>query len=71
MREVKKLIKSVMLKKDFKSGVIADNLDLNRQVFYNWLCKPDSEALERLSLVAEILGCELALVDKATGEVYK
>lgn len=67
---IKKMIKKAMLDKGIKSGFIADKLDIDRQFLYNWLYKPDTEAFERLVAIADILGCDVALIDRESGNVY-
>lgn len=70
-KNIKKLIKKVMLDKEMQSGELADKLESDRQVFYNWLYKPDTEAFVKLINIADLLDCDVALVDRTTGQIYK
>lgn len=67
----KRMIKSIMALKKIKSGFIADSLEMDRQAFYNWLNRDNPMMLDKLIEVADVLGCDVALIDRETGEVYK
>ena len=65
----KAVVRSVMARKHIKTGEVADHLGIPRQTFANWV--QFNKMAERLSQVADYLGCDIALVDRETGEVYK
>ena len=67
----KRVVKMIMADKGIKSGFIADTLDMDRQVFYNWLNREKGMTVDKLSSVADILGCEVVLRDKETGKIYE
>lgn len=71
MRDIKKRIKLAMLKKDIKVGALAEMTDIEVAQLSVWLSRPDSISLVKLSELADALGCDIALVDRNTGEVYK
>ena len=64
-------LKSVMLKKGMKSGQVADALGYkSRQVFFNWLSS-NAMSLAKFAIVADALGCDVVLLDRETGEIYR
>lgn len=65
----KALIKTVMVQKDIKSGYIAEQLEMDKQVFYNWLNR-DKMTVSNLVRVANVLGCDVVLRDRETGKIY-
>lgn len=71
MREIKRTVKSVMAKKGIKTGQIADELGTESMQVSVWLSREDGKSIEKLASIADILGCDLALVDRKNGEVYK
>lgn len=64
------LIKSVMKAKKVKSGALADKLNYKEQAFYNKLSR-DTMSAKFLCVVADALDCDVALIDRETGEIYR
>lgn len=66
----KRILKTIMTEKRIKSGYIADTLKMDRQAFYNWLNREKGMTVDKLTAVADILGCDVVLVDRETGKIY-
>lgn len=64
-----KHIKLCMTDKDIKSGSLAEKLGSDPQVFYNKLNR-DTWKFSDVETIANILGCDLLLVDRETGKTY-
>ena len=71
MDTIKKTVKVAMIKKSLKVGALAKLLDEDSMALSVWFARPDGQSLDKLSQVANALGCDIALVDRNTGEVYK
>lgn len=70
-RRIKKVIKGIMLKKDVKTGKLADLIGMESTHASVWLARNDGQTIDRLVQIGEALGCDLAFIDKETGEIYK
>lgn len=66
----KAILKSVMARKNIKTGSLADALGYKRQTFANWF-QYNKMTLEKFSEVADYLGCDVVLIDRDTGEIYR
>ncbi len=65
-----KHIKQCMLDKNIKSGSLAEALGYEqKQVFYNKLSR-DKMSFDDVEKIADLLGCDLLLVDRETGKTY-
>ena len=71
MNMIKKTLKLAMLKKDIKMGALAKLIDEDSLALSVWFSRPDGKSLDKLTQIANALGCDIALVDRNTGEVYK
>lgn len=64
-----KHIKICMTDKKIKPGAVADQLGENAQVFYNKLFR-DTMRFSDVEKIADVLGCDVVLVDRVTGKIY-
>lgn len=64
------LIRSVMARKNIKISTMAADFGIKRQSMANWL-QYNKMSLERFAEVADYLGCDVALIDRENGNVYK
>lgn len=71
MIDGKAMLKSVMARKNIRTGQVADALGYERrQTFANWL-QYNSMTLDKFADVADYLGCDVVLLDRESGEIYK
>lgn len=70
-RPVKRIVKQVMAKKEIKTGALAHELGVESPQLSVWLAREDNQSIKKLIQVIDVLGCDIALVDRTTGEVYK
>lgn len=68
--DAKTIIKSVMKNRKTKSGTLADSLGMQHQAFYNKLNRGTMSA-NFLVEIADAMNCDIAFVDRETGEIYK
>lgn len=66
----KRTLKAIMAEKGIKAGHVATELDMRPQTFSMWLYREDGMTVDKLSEVAGILGCHVAIIDNETGKVY-
>lgn len=64
-----KKIKMVMIDKDIKAQQIAESIGSTPQYIYNALYK-DNMTYQKVEMIAEALGCEIAFRDKESGKIY-
>lgn len=69
-REVKRTLKSIMVKKNIKLGQLATMLDAKPVQTSVWFARDDGQSLEKIKKIADLLGCSMAFIDKETGAVY-
>ena len=62
-------IKAAMLNKGIKSGELAEKLGKIPQTFYNMLTR-DTMKFADVEQIADILGCDVVLVDRETKKIY-
>ena len=68
--EGRTIVKTMMAKKNVKSGELADALGYKaKQTFYNWLMS-DNMRLDKFASTLDLLGCDVVVVDRETGETY-
>ena len=74
MIDGKAMLKSVMARKNIKMGDVTNALGYDtkqkKQIFANWMQYNRME-LRRFAEVANVLGCDVVLLDRETGEIYK
>ncbi len=66
----KRTLKVIMAEKGIKAGYVADELDMKPQSFSTWLYREDGLTVDKLSEVANVLGCHVAIIDNETGKIY-
>lgn len=64
-----KQIRMAILDKDLKQTDIAEALGKPLQSFYNMLCR-DTMSYAFVQEVADVLGCDVMLVDRESGKMY-
>ena len=62
-------IKNAMLHKGLKSGAVAKLIGKDTQNFYNQLNR-DAMKFSEVEMIADVMGCDVMLVDRETGEAY-
>lgn len=67
----KAIVKQVMAKKHIKTGTLAKELGMESPQMSVWLAREDNQTFQKLIQIADILDCDIAFVDRATGEVFK
>ena len=70
MADGKAVIRSVMAKKNIKVSQLAEMLGDNRRTLVNTL-QYNRMSLNKFAEIAEVLNCDVVLVDKETGEMFK
>lgn len=64
------ILRTVMARKGIKTGQLADDLGEDRQTFANWM-QYNKMRLDKFSKAADMLGCDVVLLDRETGDIYK
>lgn len=64
-----KHIKIAMTDKNIKPGAVASVLGYDNQVFYNKISR-DTMKFEDVEKIADVLGCDVVLVDRITKKIY-
>lgn len=64
------IVKKVMRTKKITQADIAEHTETNLTTVKRNLAKP-SITTDTLIAYADILGCDVALIDRATGEIYR
>lgn len=70
MADGKSTIRSVMAKKNIKIGKLAEMLGDNRQTLANTM-QYNRMSLNKFAEIADVLGCDVTLIDRETGEMFK
>lgn len=70
-RIIKTIIKQVMAKNNIKTGTLAHKLGIESPQMSVWLAREDNQTFNKLIQIADIMNCDIALVDRTTGEVFK
>ena len=68
--DAKTIMKNAMKHQKVKSGTLADMLGMQRQAFYNKLDRGTMSANFFIEM-ADAIGCDVVLRDRATGEVIE
>lgn len=69
--DAKALLRSVMARKNIKPGKVSDALGYeSRQTFAN-LMQYNRMTMRKFAEVADVLGCDVVLQDRETGEIYR
>ncbi len=66
---IAKPLKKAMIDKEIKQKEIADILGISKQTLYNSLSN-DNLTFRRAAAIANILGCDIVLMDRKTGKIY-
>ena len=66
---IAKPLKKAMIDKEIKQKEIADILGVSKQTLYNSLSN-DNLTFRRAAAIADILNCDIVLIDRETGKIY-
>ena len=69
--DIKRNLRAVMTRKGIKTGEVAEALGTETLQLSVWLSRNNGQSIEKLIQIADAIGCDLALVDRQTKEVYK
>lgn len=64
------ILRSIMARKNIKIGSVAEALGYKRQTFANWM-QYNKMTLDKFCEAADVLGCDVVLIDRETGEIYR
>ena len=70
MVDGKAIIRSIMAKKNVKISQLAEMLGDNRQTLANTL-QYNKMSLNKFADIADALGCDVVVIDRETGEMFK
>lgn len=71
MRRLKSTIKSAMSKKGIKTGQIAPSIGMQSQPLSLWFVREDGQSIDKAIDIIQTMNCDLAIIDRETGEVFK